>query len=124
MGNSIIYDFGDAIRTSYSTRTECDNQINKIEFNFNLFKHFTKGYLSESKIFLSKTEKDFLAFSPILVALEQAIRFFMDYLHGDNYYKISYPRQNLERGLNQIAFAKKMLLREEEMKNYINSLLK
>ena len=65
-----------------------------------------------------------LAFSPILVALEQSIRFFTDYLNGDNYYKISYPKQNLERGLNQIAFARKMLLREEEMKNYINSLLK
>ena len=72
---------------------------------------------------LDKVEKDLLAFSPILVTLEQAIRFLSDYINGDSYYKISYSKQNLERGLNQIALAKKMLLKEKEMDNYINSLL-
>ncbi len=122
MGNSIIYDFGDAIRTSCNTREEHDTQINKVEFEFNLFKSFAKGYVGESKTFIYEAERDLLAFSPILVTLEQAIRFFIDYLNEDSYYRINYPKQNLRRGLNQIALAKKMLLKEKEMKNYINSL--
>ena len=122
MGNSIIYDFGDAIRASCNTVGEHDTQINKVGFEFNLFKSFAKGYVGESKTFICEAEKDLLAFSPILVTLEQAIRFFSDYLNGDNYYKINYPKQNLERGLNQIALAKKMLLKEKEMEDYIHLL--
>jgi len=123
MGNSIIYDFGDAIRASCNTRGEHDTQINKVGFELDLFKSFAKGYIGESKAFICEVEKDLLAFSPILVTLEQAIRFLSDYINGDSYYKISYSKQNLERGLNQIALAKKMLLKEKEMDNYINSLL-
>ena len=69
-----------------------------------------------------KEEQNLLAFAPILVTLEQAIRFFTDYLNGNIYYKVEFPNQNLDRGLNQITLAKKMLLKEKEMENYINSL--
>ena len=44
-----------------------------------------------------------------------------DYLNGNTYYKIESPNQNLNRGFNQIALAKKMFLKEKEMENYINS---
>ena len=45
-----------------------------------------------------------------------------DYLNGNTYYKVESPNQNLDRGLNQITLLKKMLLQEQEMENYINSL--
>lgn len=120
MLNSIIYDFGDAIRTSCCTQGE--DSRNKIDFKLDFFKSFAKGYLYEIKHFISKEEKKLLAFSPILVTIEQAMRFFTDYLLKNNYYKVSYPEQNLYRGLNQIDLAKKMLLKEKEMKYYIDSM--
>ena len=122
MSNTIIYDFGDTIRTSCNTTSENDCDINNINFNLNFYKSFAIGYLKESKDFICKEEQNWLAFAPILVTLEQAIRFFTDYLNGNTYYKIEFPNQNLERGLNQITLAKKMLLKEKEMENYINSL--
>ena len=89
---------------------------------FDFASTFTTGYLKESKDFICKEEKNWLAFAPILVTLEQAIRFFTDYLNGSIYYKTDYPNQNLDRGLNQIALAKKMMINEKEMENYIQSL--
>jgi len=50
------------------------------------------------------------------------VRFFIDYLNENTYYKVTSPNQNLDRGLNQIMLAKKMLLKEKEIENYINSL--
>ena len=90
--------------------------------NFKFFKAFSKGYLKEAQSFISKEEINLLSFSGILLALEQAIRFFTDYLNGSIYYKTDYPNQNLDRGLNQIALAKKMMINEKEMENYIQSL--
>ncbi len=122
MSNTIIYDFGDAIRTSCNTTSENDCDINNINFNLDFYKYFATGYVKECKNFICKEEKNWLAFAPILVTLEQAIRFFIDYLNGNTYYKVTSPNQNLDRGLNQITLAKKMLLKEKEMENYINSL--
>ena len=122
MINTIIYDFGDAIRSSCNTKSENDCDINNINFNLGLYKSFATGYLKESKDFICKEEQNLLAFAPILVTLEQAIRFFTDYLNSNTYYKVEFPSQNLDRGLNQIMLAKKMLLKEKEMEDYINSL--
>ena len=122
MSNSIIYDFGDAIRTSCNTSNENNKQISNVNFNFEFFKAFSKGYLKETQSFIRKEEINLLSFSGILLALEQAIRFFTDYLNGSIYYKTDYPNQNLDRGLNQIALAKKMMINEKEMENYIQSL--
>ena len=122
MSNTIIYDFGDTIRASCNTTSENDCNVNNINFNLNFYKSFAIGYLKECKSFICKKEKDWLAFAPILVTLEQAIRFFTDYLNGNIYYKVESINQNLDRGLNQITLAKKMLFKEKEMENYINSL--
>ena len=83
MCNSIIYDFGDAIRTSCNRTSENDSNINNVNFNFEFFKTFSKGYLKETKSFISKEELNLLSFSGILLALEQSIRFFTDYLNND-----------------------------------------
>ena len=122
MSNTIIYDFGDAIRTSCNTTSENDCDINNINFNLDFYKYFATGYVKESMDFICQEEKNWLAFAPILVTLEQTIRFFTDYLNGNTYYKVTSPNQNLDRGLNQIMLTKKMLLKEKEMENYINSL--
>jgi Ser/Thr protein kinase RdoA (MazF antagonist) len=124
MCNSIIYDFGDAIRTSCNSTSENDSNINNVNFNFEFFKAFSKGYLKETKSFISKEELNLLPFSGILLALEQSIRFFTDYLNNNIYYTVDYPKQNLDKGLNQLMLAKKMLLQEKEMENYINSISK
>ena len=38
----------------------------------------------------------------------QAVRFLADYLANDTYYKISYPKQNLNRAKNQLILLEKL----------------
>ncbi|MCL5272433.1 MAG: aminoglycoside phosphotransferase family protein, partial [Gammaproteobacteria bacterium] len=44
-----------------------------------------------------QTEKDYLAFSAKYITYEQVLRFLMDYIDGDNYYKVKYDNHNLVR---------------------------
>ena len=120
MSTSIMYDFGDAIRTSCTSAEENEQDFNTIDFRLDLFKAFTKGYIKEVKCFISEQEVKMLGFAPILITIEQAIRFLSDYLNGNIYYSTNYPKENLHKTINQIYLAKKMLLKEEEMQSYIN----
>ncbi len=104
MPGSILFDFGDAIRTLGDTAAEDEPDLSKIGFQSAYFEAFTKGYLSESKQFLSPLEKENLVYSCRYMVWEQAIRFLTDYLNGDTYYKIAYPNHNKIRTLSQVRY--------------------
>jgi hypothetical protein len=46
---------------------------------------------------MTQSEIDWLAFSGIYITYEQVLRFLMDYIDGDNYYKVRYDGHNLVR---------------------------
>lgn len=50
---------------------------------------------------------------------ELATRFLDDYMLGSPYFKIDYPEHNLVRTRCQIALAKDMLARMDEMENLV-----
>ncbi|HCZ24046.1 MAG TPA: hypothetical protein DHV05_04235 [Acholeplasmataceae bacterium] len=57
---------------------------------------------------MTEAEFDYLAWSSILITLELGMRFLMDYLLGDHYFKIHRPKHNLERAVNQLTLVKKL----------------
>jgi thiamine kinase-like enzyme len=102
MNGSILYDFGDAVRTLCNTAVEDEESTEKINFNTDLFFNFSRGYLSITKKMLLDIELDWLAFSCKLMTYIMAVRFLTDYINGDAYFKTTYPRHNLVRAINQI----------------------
>jgi len=104
MPGSVLYDFGDAIRTIGNYAPEDEPVLEKIQFNGEIYEAFAKGYLSEAKSFLTQKEIDNLAFSCLYMAWEQAMRFLTDYLNGDIYYKTAYPGHNLIRTKAQLRY--------------------
>ena len=104
MPGSILFDFGDAIRTLGNSATEDEADLSKIHFQTAYFEAFTKGYLSECRRFLTPLEKESLTYSCRYMVWEQAIRFLADYLNGDVYYKIVYPKHNKIRTLSQLRY--------------------
>lgn len=104
MPGSILFDFGDAIRTLGDTAVEDEPDISKIGFQRSYFEAFTKGYLSESSQVLSSLEKENLVYSCRYMVWEQGMRFLTDYLNGDTYYKIAYPAHNKVRTLSQLRY--------------------
>ena len=108
MPGSVLFDFGDAIRTLGNTAPEDEPDLDKINFNQDYYKAFAEGYLSESQSFLTEIERNNLAYSCQYMVWEQAIRFLADYLNGDTYYKTAYKGHNKVRTLAQIRYLEVM----------------
>lgn len=97
MSSTSLNDFGDAIRSYTNTGAEDDRDLTKVSMNLEMFKAYAKGYLSQRKESLTQPELDHLAFSARYITYEQVLRFLMDYIDGDKYYKTNAPDHNLVR---------------------------
>ncbi len=91
-----LNDYGDAIRSYANTGLEDDENLDNVGLDWDIFAGFTRGYLSEAT-FLTPAERKWLAFSALFITYEQVLRFLMDYIDGDNYYKVRDARHNLVR---------------------------
>ncbi|MDL5049751.1 phosphotransferase [Oscillatoria amoena NRMC-F 0135] len=108
MPGSILYDFGDQIRTTTSHAAEDEPDTSKISIDLDMFEGLTRGYLSEAIGFLTPEEIRLLVFSGRLITYQIGLRFLTDYLEGDVYFKTHRPRQNLDRARAQFALARSM----------------
>ena len=64
----------------------------------------------------------YLAFSAKYITYEQVLRFLMDYIDGDNYYKIKSPNHNLVRTHAQYKLLQSIEQQFEDMKKVVSSL--
>lgn len=119
MPGSILFDFGDAIRTLGNSVAEDESDVSKISFQKDYFEAFTKGYLTESSRFLTTLEKENLVYSCRYMVWEQAVRFLTDYLNGDTYYKIAYPTHNKVRTLSQLRYLQVLESQKLEMEKCV-----
>lgn len=97
-----LYDFGDSIRSYTNTGKEDDPDTDNVSMSRTMYDAFMRGYLSEADSFLTDTEREYLPFSARYITYEQVLRFLMDYIDGDRYYKIKYPEHNLVRTRAQL----------------------
>lgn len=118
-----LYDYGDSIRSGATTAEEDETDLDKVSLDMNLFENFTKGYLEETKDFLTKEEISMLVFSAKLITYECGIRFLTDYLEGDIYFKIHKDGHNLDRAKNQFKMVKEIEEKKIEMELIIQKIL-
>lgn len=126
MPGSILYDFGDALRTAACSGAEDEPDTDRIFFREDIFAAFCSGYLSAAASFLTREEIALLPESVILLTYECGTRFLTDYIDGDTYFATAYPAHNLVRTRTQfkmIADMEKKLPRmraivEETAKKY------
>lgn len=124
LSSTILNDFGDAIRYYTNAGKEDEKDLDKVYMRLNIFEGFTKGYLSEAKSFLSDSEIKYLAFSAMYITIEQVLRFLMDYIDGDNYYRTEYDDHNLVRTRAQIKLCESMEEHYDEMQALVEKLVK
>lgn len=115
MSSTSLNDFGDAIRSYTNTGAEDDKDLSKVSMSMDMFRTYTQGYLSQRKGNLTDTEIDYLAFSARYITYEQVLRFLMDYIDGDTYYKTAYPEHNLVRTRAQYRLLQSMESQYDEM---------
>jgi hypothetical protein len=112
MPGSVLYDFGDMVRTTTNQAVEDEPDASKIWMDIDYFKALVKGYLETASGFLTEKEKELLAFSGKLITFEIGLRFLTDYLQGDTYFKTHREGQNIDRCRKQFKMVQSM---EEQM---------
>ncbi len=115
MPGLVGHDFGDAIRFAANREEEDSRNWENAGMNMEIFREFTEGFLEHTANVLTEKEIDTLAISCFSMTCELATRFLRDYILGDPYFKINYPEHNLVRTQCQIALARDMECRMEEM---------
>ena len=116
------HDYGDGIRSIASTAKEDEENLSLVDFDFDKFKAFTKGFVSQIKHNLTETELSTLYLGIEVMTLELATRFLCDYLQGDIYFKTEKPLHNLIRAKNQIELSKKIAFHRSEIMQFISNI--
>ena len=114
------HDFGDAIRFAANYAEEDCRDLDKVGVNLDVFRAFTEGFLSMTAKTMTEKEVETLALSCFVLTAELATRFLADYLDGDLYFNIKSPDHNLVRARCQIALAKDMLKKMDEMEKVVH----
>lgn len=120
MPGSLLFDYGDGIRSTASTAKEDETDLSKVSLDLELFKEYTNGYLSEMAPYMTYEELSLMGESIRIITLELAIRFLNDYINGDTYFKTNYEKHNLDRARNQIALVKDIERKMDYINSYIN----
>lgn len=123
MPGYVFSDVGDFMRTAGNTMPEDSPEYDKIDFRFDIFESFIRGYLSTATEFLTSVEIKYLPRAAEMFPYMQAARFLTDYISGDTYYKTAYPDHNLVRTRNQMRLLQCIEARHADMERVVDSLV-
>lgn len=122
MPGLVLHDFGDMVRTTTSPAAEDERDLSQVRMQFEMFAALARGYLEAAGVFLTRAEKQWLAFSGKLITLEVGIRFLTDYLNGDSYFKVHRHGQNLDRCRTQFKLVESIEHQEDRMNHLVETL--
>lgn len=123
MPGKIISDLGDMIRTYVSPVSEEETDFDKIVIREKYYDALMNGYLSQVGSDLTDTEKEVLFYSGQFMIYMQGLRFLTDFLNGDTYYSIKYPKHNFNRAKNQLVLLEALNEKEKPLKRIIKNYL-
>ncbi|MEG0328087.1 MAG: aminoglycoside phosphotransferase family protein [Erysipelothrix sp.] len=116
-------DFGDSIRFGATTGAEDERDLSKVNFDLELYSVYVKGYLEGCQGKLTDLEIELFPEGAKMMTLECGIRFLMDYLEGDTYFKIAYDDHNLVRARTQFKLVADMEENWSAMKEVVEEYL-
>lgn len=114
-----LHDFGDMVRTSTCTAREDERDLDRVEAQPDLFAALVEGYVSAMGPYLTRTEKDLLAFSGRVITFEVGLRFLADHLQGDVYFKTDRPGHNLDRCRAQFALLRSLEAQDPDFRRIV-----
>ena len=123
MPGSVLYDFGDLVRTTAASAPEDESDPRRVNFRRDMFEALCEGYLGSAGSILTPGETALLAKAGPLICLELGARFLTDYLEGDLYFKTAYAHHNLVRCRVQLQLVMEMEKAAESMAAIIKNRL-
>jgi hypothetical protein len=120
MPGTVLYDFGDLVRTCTCTAHEDELDPSKVSMRFDMFEALVCGYVESTRDFLTSLERSLLPLSGKLISFEIGLRFLTDYLEGDVYFKVDRERHNLDRARVQFRLVESIEKQMSEMQAFVN----
>ena len=121
MPGLVGHDFGDGVRFAANRVAEDCPHAEEAECDPERFRAFTEGFLSQTADLLTEMERKTLALSVFCIAVELGSRFLDDYIIGDQYFNTDYPTHNLVRSQCQLALARDVYGKLDEMQKMIDT---
>ncbi len=119
MPGTVLYDYGDMVRTYVSPAEEDEPDLRKVVFREEIFDALTAGYLGKVGPGLTAGEKENLLFGARIMLLMIGVRFLTDFLEGDHYFKTARQNHNLDRCRNQFELLRQLEEKEEILSGII-----
>lgn len=108
MPGSLLFDFGDTIRSGVNTGDEDEPDLSKVHVDLENYRAFTQGFLEQTATTMTEEEQEFLPFAGKLITYECGLRFLTDYLQGDVYFQTHRPGHNLDRARTQFRLVEEL----------------
>jgi Ser/Thr protein kinase RdoA (MazF antagonist) len=122
MPGSVLYDFGDMVRTTTSPTLEDEKDLSKVVMQLPMFEALAHGYLESVAPFLTEAERAHLVFAGRLITFTIGLRFLTDFLSGDKYFRIHRPEHNLDRCRTQFRLVESIDQQEAAMQRTVKNL--
>ena len=122
MPSSPLYDFGDSMRIGTNTAKDDEKDLSKVSCNLEYYEMYARGYLESCGDILTKEELKLLPYAALIITSEDGIRFLMDHINGDTYYRIDYPGQNLDRARTQLTLLADMEKKMPEIRRILQKI--
>ena len=120
MPGLIAFDFGDAIRVAASSADEDEQDLSKVYLSLEKYEAFTRGFVQAAGKGMTAAEKGSLALGALAMTVECGVRFLTDYLNGDKYFRVHFPKQNLARAKCHLQLARDMVEKLDEMQRIVD----
>ena len=118
----IQFDIGDCLRSCCNALGEEPRDWEKVVFDPEIGREVLVGYCQIARRFLTPADFDFLPDAIRLIAFELGLRFFMDHLDGNSYFKAAYRGHNLFRALVQFRLAESIDSQIDEIRAIVDDL--
>jgi len=113
------WDFGDLVRSGANALGEEDDTAG---YSHDIFKALASGFVRALQDVLQVHEKEQLVASCQYMTFMIALRFLVDYLNGDEYFRVNDSEHNLRRARVQFALFEQMRSFEADMLRHVRSI--
>lgn len=117
----IHYDLGDCLRSCCNVAGE--KSTKPVSFHLDVCTQFLEGYLVTSKDFITPLQGKFVYDGILHICFELGLRFFVDYLRGNTYFKVENERDNLNRAVSQFQLVEDVVKKKSKIHNIVQSLI-
>jgi Ser/Thr protein kinase RdoA (MazF antagonist) len=117
----IHYDIGDCLRSGCNPLGEDVAEWEEVNFDTELCSAILSGYLEIGRSFLTEYDYAYIYDAIRVITFELGLRFFADYLAGNQYFTVKYPEHNLLRSLVQFRLLESIEAQESIIQTIIQS---